>query len=205
LIGKPFHFESSIVGYGKPGGWRAEKARGGGLLYDWGAHLIDQALLLNDGKVKWVFCDILGGHWGVDIGNHAHWLIKFEDDTLFNIEVSNVSRADRPRWRALGDRGSFVKGGRDPQEPFMIKGDIDAATEPEAHYARVRTDFDGMVSELAIPSLKGSWKSYYQNISEVLNGGAELIVKPEQIVRMMRVYDATMKSVARQQVVRMTE
>ncbi|NCO33338.1 MAG: hypothetical protein AUJ92_17270 [Armatimonadetes bacterium CG2_30_59_28] len=38
LIGKPFHFESSIVGYGKPGGWRAEKARGGGLLYDWGAH-----------------------------------------------------------------------------------------------------------------------------------------------------------------------
>lgn len=204
LIGKPLSFESCIVGYGKPRGWRAEKARCGGLLYDWGAHLLDQALLLVPSKVRWVFCDIIEGYWDVDIGNHGRWMIKFEDDTLFQIEVSNMSRADRPRWRVLGDRGSFVKWGRDPQEPAMLKGDIDAASEPEDRCARVKTDF-GMASEVIIPSVRGSWKSYFQNISDVLNNGAELIVKPSQALRSMLVYDATMQSVERQEVVRMQE
>jgi len=205
LIGKPYYFESSIVGYGRPRGWRAEARRSGGLLYDWGAHLLDQALLLNSTKVVWVFCDIIGGYWDIDIGNHATWLIKFEDDTLFKIELSNLSRAERPRWHVLGDRGAFVKWGRDPQEPFMIRGNIDAATEPPEHYARVKTDFGGMEGEIVIPSVKGSWKSYYQNISDVLNKGAELIVKPEQTVRMMRIYDATMQSASRHEVVRVSE
>jgi len=87
----------------------------------------------------------------------------------------------------------------------MIRGNIDAATEPPEHYARVKTDFGGMEGEIVIPSVKGSWKSYYQNISDVLNKGAELIVKPEQTVRMMRIYDATMQSASRHEVVRVSE
>ncbi len=87
----------------------------------------------------------------------------------------------------------------------MLQGDIDAAGEPEDRYARVNTDFGGMASEVIIPSVRGSWKSYFQNIGDVLNNGAELIVKPEQTLRAMRVYDATMQSVERQEVVRMEE
>ncbi|MBI3923010.1 MAG: Gfo/Idh/MocA family oxidoreductase [Armatimonadetes bacterium] len=202
LIGKPFHFESSIMGYGKPRGWRAETSHSGGLLFDWGAHLLDQALLLVESPVRWVFCDIQYGRWGIDIGNHAKWLLKFENETLFQIELSNLSRTDLPRWRVLGDRGAFLKWGRDPQEPAMIRGDIDGATEPEEHHSRVTTEINGMACDLSIPSVRGSWKSYYQNVSDALNKGSELIVKPEQVARAMRVYDATVQSAQKQEVVR---
>ena len=45
--------------------------------------------------------------------------------------------------------------------------------------------------------------SYYQNISDVLNKGAELAVKPEQVLDVMRVYDAAMRSAETGQVVRL--
>ncbi|MCH8292173.1 hypothetical protein IH992_13845 [Candidatus Poribacteria bacterium] len=76
----------------------------------------------------------------------------------------------------------------------MKAGNIDAAEEDPANYAKVWTEAGGENRELVVESITGSWKSYYQNISDVLNKGAELIVKPEQIARMMRVYDAAMRS-----------
>jgi predicted dehydrogenase len=49
----------------------------------------------------------------------------------------------------------------------------------------------------------GSWKSYYQNIAAVLNHGAELAVKPDEILRVMQVYDAAMQSAATGEVVKL--
>ena len=60
--------------------------------------------------------------------------------------------------------------------------------------ANIWTEADGEQRELVVESVRGSWKSYYQNISDVLNKGAELIVKPEEIRRVMQVYDAAMRS-----------
>ena len=50
-------------------------------------------------------------------------------------------------------------------------------------------------------SVRGSWKSYYGNISDVLNEGAELAVKPQEAYQVMRVYDAAMTSAETGQVV----
>ena len=76
----------------------------------------------------------------------------------------------------------------------MVAGNIDAAEEGPDTYAKVWTEADGEQRELVVESVKGSWKSYYQNISDVLNKGVELTVKPEEIRRLMQVYDAAMRS-----------
>ena len=76
----------------------------------------------------------------------------------------------------------------------MAAGNIDAAEEDPETYAKVWTEADGEERELVIESIRGSWKSYYRNISDVLNKRAELIVKPEEIRRVMQVYDAAMRS-----------
>ena len=55
-----------------------------------------------------------------------------------------------------------------------------------------------------IDSVRASWKSYYQNISAVLNKGAELAVKPEQAYRAMQVYDAAMTSAETGQAVKLS-
>ena len=76
----------------------------------------------------------------------------------------------------------------------MRIGDIDAAQEDPVDRARIVSWASGERTEKVIDSVQGSWKSYYRNISAALDDGAELVVKPAQILRLMQVYDAAMQS-----------
>jgi scyllo-inositol 2-dehydrogenase (NADP+) len=201
-LGEPYLFEVAIMRYGAPRGWRAVNAHSGGILYDWPAHFVDQALQLVPAQVQSVFCTIkYRDQWNIDIGNYAKLSLNFANDVLYQIEIGNLAAVEKPRWYILGDLGGLIKYGLDPQEDPMRRGNIDAAEEDPAHRARVRTVVDGQEKELIVDSVKGSWKAYYQNISDVLNKGAELAVKPEEIYRVMQVYDAAMKSAETGQVV----
>ncbi|MBM3213829.1 dehydrogenase [Candidatus Poribacteria bacterium] len=191
-LGEPYLFESAIMRYGKPGGWRGVKSQSGGILYDWGAHLMDQALQIVPSKVESVSCQIQHRGWDTDIGSYVQVNINFENGVIYRVEVGNLSLYARPRFQVFGDQGTFVKTGVDPQEPFMIRGDIDAAVEEPEHQARVWTMQGGERREFTMETVRGSWRSYYQNIADVLNNGAELVVTPEQMVRLMQVYDAAM-------------
>ena len=76
----------------------------------------------------------------------------------------------------------------------MVAGNIDAAEQDPKNYARVWTEAGGEDRELVVESVRTSWKSYYQNIADVLNNGAELVVKPAEMRTLMQVYDAAMQS-----------
>jgi len=202
LLGEPYLFEVGIMGYGKPRGWRASKARSGGILYDWPAHFLDQALQLVPAPVESVYCDIqYGDTWGIDIGSYAKLLMRFGNGVRYQVDISNLSLGKKPRWYVAGDLGTLVKYGLDPQEGPMREGDIDAAQEDPADRARVTTVVRGERQELVLDSVHGSWKSYYANISAVLNAGAELAVKPTEVIEVMKVYDAAMRSAESGQVV----
>lgn len=195
LLGKPYLFEVAIMGYGKPGGWRGSKSQSGGILFDWPAHFVDQALQFVQAEVDHVFCDIkYRDRWDTDIGNYGKLLICFTNDVLYQIDISNLGAVPKPRWFILGDMGGVIKYGLDPQEGPMREGNIDAAEEDPKDRAKVVTTVNGKREEMVIESVRGSWKSYYQNISDVLNKGAELVVKPEEVYKAMKVYDAAMKS-----------
>jgi predicted dehydrogenase len=185
LIGEPFEFQSAVVGYGKPGGWRAMKKHGGGMVYDWGAHLVDQALQLVKADVEWVFAEMHYRHWDVDVETHSQIWIRFENGVLFNIELSNLSRIGRPRWRVLGTKGAILKESFDPNER-----------------AKVHTTIDNTTVEILFESVRGDWVDYYRNIADVLLRGAELIVKPEETREVVRVIEAAHKSAVTQKPVR---
>lgn len=193
-IGEPYYFESGILRYGRPGRWRAEKSRSGGILYDWPAHFVDQMLQLVPARIDRVTCEIQYRGWEIDIGSYARLLCHFENDVLFQIEVGNLAVVEKPRWTVLGEKGGIVKYGLDPQEGPMREGNIDGAEEMPEHRARVFTMDGRERKERVVDSVRSSWKSYYQNISDVLNSGAELAVKPEETRRGMLVYDSAMKS-----------
>lgn len=195
LLGHPFLFETAVMRYRPSHGWRMERARSGGLLFDWGAHLVDQALQLVPSDPVTVFCDAQKHRWDGDIEDHLKCVIRFRDGTLYIAEISNLARLSKPRWYILGTRGSLVKEGLDPQEGPMVRGNIDAAVEDPHNRAQVSTDLNGMTADIVLESVKGSWKSYYQNIADVLNHGAELAVRPEEVRRAMTVLDAARRSV----------
>ncbi len=202
LLGQPYLFEQAVTSYRRPGGWRAEAAQSGGILYDWGAHLVDQTLQLVSSPVVDVWCSIKYGGWGVDIGNYAKLVLRFADGTAAEINTGNLVRKSKPRWYVVGDRGTLVKEGLDPQEPAMLAGNIDAAQENPANRARIYTEFGGMPGEVIVETVHASWKSYYRNIADVLNNGAELAVTPESARRAIAVFDAAMVSVRTGQSVR---
>jgi len=202
LIGRPYLYECAVLGYGTPHGWRAEAARSGGVLHDWGAHLLDQALQLVPGKVVEVFCHVAHVRPEPAIGNFGKLDLRFEDGTLFEICCGNLARQGKPRWYVLGDSGSILREGLDPQEPAMNRGDIDAAREDPAGRARVRTTIAGLPTDLVVDSLRPSWKAYYQNISDHLAGKADLAVTPESVRRTIAVYDAAAQAAQAGQSVR---
>jgi scyllo-inositol 2-dehydrogenase (NADP+) len=204
LLGTPYLFQVGIMSYRGPRSWRGIKARSGGILYDWPAHFIDQALQLVPAEVGSVFCEIkYRDTWDTDIGNYAKLLIRFTNDVLYQVEIGNLAAVPIPRWYVLGDRGGLIKYGLDPQEGPMREGRIETAEEDPADRAKVVTVARGEREELILDSVRGSWVSYYQNISDVLNHGTELAVKPQEAMKTMRVYDAAMLSAETGQVIKL--
>jgi scyllo-inositol 2-dehydrogenase (NADP+) len=195
-LGEPYLFEAAAMSYSAPSGWRREMGASGGILFDWGAHLIDQALQLVPARVLSVSADIQRRSWGSEIGSYARVLLRFENDVLYDIEIGNLCRVTKPRWFVLGERGGLIKTGdpRGEQEPAMVAGNIDAAEEDPAHRARVWRDLNGQTTSLEVESVRSDWTNYYRNIADVLNGRAELLVKPEQVRRVMAVFDAARRA-----------
>ena len=205
LVGEPYLFEAGILSYRPPRGWRADQAQSGGILYDWPAHFVDQALQLVPVPVRSVFCEILSrDRWDTDIGNYAKLLIHFANGVLYQIEIGNLAAIGKPRWYVLGTLGALIKHGLDPQEAALRRGDLQAAQEDPAERARVVSFREGALHDRTLDSVRGSWLSYYENIAAVLDGRAELAVTPEQIYRVMLVYDAAVESAASGQVVRLS-
>jgi len=195
LLGDPYLYQVAIMRYGSPGKWRGDKASSGGILFDWPAHFVDQALQLVDARPTQVFCEIkYRDTWDTDIGNYGSVTIDFDNDVVYQIEIGNLAAIQKPRWYVCGDKGALVKYGLCPQEAYMKEGRILEAEQDPEERAQVTTYRSGEREDLVLDSVRGSWTSYYQNISDVLNKGAELTVTGEQMVTMMRVYDAAVKS-----------
>jgi scyllo-inositol 2-dehydrogenase (NADP+) len=153
-------------------------------------------------KVESVFCETKRRDaWETDIENYAKLLIRFANDVLYQVEIGNLATVPIPRWYVLGDKGGLCKYGLDPQEGPMREGRIEEAQEAPEDRARVVTYARGKREELVLDSVRGTWKSFYRNISDVLNEGAELAIQPAEVLRVMRVYDAAMESAASAQVV----
>jgi scyllo-inositol 2-dehydrogenase (NADP+) len=205
LIGEPYLFEAGILSYRPPHGWRADRQQSGGILYDWPAHFVDQALQLVAGPVHSVFCEIIRrDRWNADIDNYAKLLLRFANGVLYQIEIGNLAAIGKPRWYILGPLGALIKHGLDPQEAALRSGDLDAAEEDPAERARVVSFLDGTRQDRLIDSVRGTWLSYYRNIAAALNEGAELAVTPEQIYRVMLVYDAAIEAAASGEIVRLS-
>lgn len=187
--------------WGAPRGWRGEAAKGGGRLYDLGAHLLDQLLLLFPQPVTGVYCRVHHDFPDRDVESHALITIHFADGATGVCDLSSMSAINKPRFHLFGDKGTFLKYGLDPQEEAMRAGQIDAAVEAEAFYGHLH---DG-TTETVIPTIPGRWRSYYENIRDVLTGEASLAVKPQQVRRVMAVFDAALRSAQSGQVVTLAD
>ena len=191
LLGDVFDIQSRVLDYG-PGWsefgvqefrprWRAEKKYGGGRLYDWGSHLIDQVLMMVSSKVETVYGDLKSLIWSDEVDDHFKLLIKFENGTTAEVESSADCRISLPRWFIVGDKGT-LSGPR---------------TE-----LKVRSELIDDADETVFEPFENEWDAVYENLAQVIRDGAELAVKPEEVKRTVAVIDAAMLSSSRRESVK---
>ena len=109
LLGNIFTIESKLhSGNGYMHEWHLYKKYGGGMMYDWGVHLIDQILfMMPDAKIKSLYADMKNVlHEEVD--DYFKILMKLDNGVTAHIELSTYILKYQPRWLAAGDRGTLV-------------------------------------------------------------------------------------------------
>ena len=185
-LGRVRWIEMAWQGFGPPTGWRSRSDMGGGRFYDLGAHLVDQLLLLFPQPVRSVYCRMASDFEGSDVESQAMIVVGFDGGATGICDLSSMAAIRKPRWNVLGTRATFVKYGFDPQEEAMKAGDIDSAVESEADHGRLH---DGR-EETVVPTRAGRWRTFYDNIVNVLVRGAEPAVSLAEARRVVGVLDA---------------
>lgn len=155
---------------------------GTGLLYDLGAHLIDQALCLF-GMPHSIFADIDIVR-KISLVDDYMELILFYSNLRVRIKASYVVREALPSYILHGTKGSFIKPRTDVQELALQNGLTpdakDWGKEPENEKGLLHTEKDGNVIREYLPSENGNYMEYYNGIYQSLTAGAGLPVSAEE-------------------------
>lgn len=206
-LGPVFTIESRVYGSrGVPKGWRGEKEHGGGMLLDWGVHLLDQILMLNEGKkIKSVYGSLTNiTNLEVDDGFRA--IIKFEDGPECLVEVFTNNFIESPRWYMAGENGTAII------RTWDIEGEIVKIKDWEKMDAVPVQMGAGITKTMAprtpetiqkfpLEVIEVQWADYYNNIYDALRNGAEPLITHNQQRRLMKLMEAIVESSEKNEVI----
>jgi scyllo-inositol 2-dehydrogenase (NADP+) len=165
------------------------------LLDDLGSHLLDQALTLF-GPPRALGCRLgiqRDGSQTVDA-----YRISLDYPGLWvDLESSMVVRAGPFHWALHGTEGSLLKSGIDPQESQLQQGvsplDPHFGVEDEAQAGWLHPR-DG--APRRVPTPKGRYLAFYQNVADVLAGTAAPLFPAEDGLAVVRLLEACRQSAA---------
>ena len=203
-LGRVHRFESRFERW-RPqlkGGWRelGDPAEAGGLLYDLGSHLVDQALTLF-GPVAEVYAELDCVRPGAQADDDAFVALRHRDGTRSQLWMSAVTGSLGPRFRVLGSDSAYVCYGLDGQEAALrarrTPADAGWGETPPAEYGLL-----GAAEEARpYPTLPGAYQEYYAGIAEALRGRAPVPVAARDAVSTLDVLAAARLSAAERRVV----
>jgi len=170
--------------------WKMVSTRdGGGRFWDFSSHMVDQLLvLLHPARVTRVHCTLSCIYPDLPhTDTHALLTLTFSTPLVATVHTSSASFYDKPRWLICGDVATYVKHGVDPQEAAMVAGNIEACP------ADSQGELLSEGGKTGVETVKGEWLKFYENVASAVKGG-EVAVKPESVVRMLRVLEAALES-----------
>jgi len=203
-LGAVHRFESRFerwVPVPRPG-WResGDPAVAGGLLFDLGAHLIDQALQLF-GPVRAVYAELDLRRPGVAVDDDAFVALTHASGTRSQLWMSKLAAQRGPRFRVLGERAAFTKYGLDGQEPAMAAGGVPGSAgwgeEPPERWGVIGED--GATRPAATEA--GCYPRFYAAVAEAVHAGAPPPVDPADAVAALEIIEAARSSAERGAVV----
>ena len=203
-LGDVYRFESRFERW-RPqlkGGWResGDPAEIGGLLYDLGSHVVDQALVLF-GPVTAVYAEAVVRRDGAQTDDDTFIALTHTNGVRSHLYVSATTAQLGPRFRVLGSKAGYVKHGLDPQEAALRDGDrpgtagADWGTEPEELWGRVGAGESPVTGGGSpVPTLPGDYPAYYAAVAKALLEGAPNPVTAREAAATLDVLEAARRS-----------
>ncbi|MFF2924682.1 Gfo/Idh/MocA family oxidoreductase [Streptomyces celluloflavus] len=192
------------------GGWResGDPAELGGLLYDLGSHLADQALTLF-GPVVSVYAEADVRRPSAAADDDTFLALTHANGVRSHLWVSATTAQLGPRFRVLGSAAGYVKYGLDPQEAALRAGrrpGTDGAewgVEPASAWGRLGAGESPVTGGgAAVPTLPGDYPAYYAAIARALRDGGVPPVTATEAAATLRVLEAARRSAAEGRTVR---
>ena len=184
------------------GGWResGEPQDAGGLLYDLGSHLVDQALCLF-GPAALVYAELDRRRPGAETDDDTFVAVTHQSGVRSHLWMSAVAAQPGPRFRVTGRSAAYVKYGLDAQEESLRAGrrpdDPLWGREPEASWGLLGA------GELVrpVPTVPGAYQQFYEGVVLALCESAPPPVDPETVLRGLELLDAARISARERRVV----
>lgn len=198
-IGRLIEFESHYDRY-RPvivkDTWKEESDESAGVLYNLGSHMVDQAYVLF-GKPISVTAHLKMVRTGSTITDYYDLRLEYQDFSAL-LKCSYLVKEGGPRYSIYGESGTFHKWGIDPQEELLKAGNLpvgnDWAKEPRELWGKLVYENDGLEVQGVIETVPGSYNSFYENIRDAVRNNAEIAVKPEESIEVLKILEACLKS-----------
>jgi scyllo-inositol 2-dehydrogenase (NADP+) len=190
-LGSVWRFESRFEWWKPDRGasWKTStpETGGGGILYDLGTHVIDQAVGLF-GAATPVHHEVLTHGTGA-AADDAFVVLQHESGVVSHLWMNSLAAQVGPRFRVLGSRAGFTKHGLDPQEAALRDGarpgDPSFGREPESAWGVL--GIDGATR--AVPTEPGRYAEFYALLANALTAGGPLPVDPMDSVRVIEMIE----------------
>ncbi|MET9077675.1 Gfo/Idh/MocA family oxidoreductase [Streptomyces sp. NPDC004232] len=200
-LGDVWRFESRFERW-RPqpkGGWResGDPAEIGGLLYDLGSHVVDQALVLF-GPATEVYAETDVRRPGAETDDDTFIAVTHASGVRSHLYVSATTAQLGPRFRVLGSRAGYVKYGLDPQEGALREGLRPGphwGAEPESLWGRIGAGESPLTGAgTPVPTLPGDYPAYYAAVTDALRAGAPNPVSALEAAAALDVLEAARRS-----------
>ncbi|TLM77070.1 oxidoreductase [Microbulbifer harenosus] len=158
--------------------WRESNVEGGGILFDLGPHLLDQALQLF-GPPTAITAQVKALRPHAEVDDFFHLTLHYPE-RLVVLRSSPFCASPNLRFEVQGEAGSYVKYGLDPQEDRLKAGLLPVtrnwAHEAPEQYGQLYTT-NGTTQ---VTTETGGYQHYFQQLARAVLSGGEVPVSAEQ-------------------------
>lgn len=211
-LGKIYTVQTKLYGInGNMHDWHVFKKYGGGMLFDWGVHLLDQLLFMIDGKLNTVYADVRNVING-EVDDYFKVLMKFENGIMAELELGTyfLKEADKwfeRHWFIGGNEGTayvdgFAPVGKIARTAHLLKS---ADKKPTMSKSGPTRSFGppapGLLLTEELPHVEVSHSLYFKDYIHAISTGEPFLVKPEEVRRVLSLMEAIRLSSETNQVI----